>query len=110
MAQGLDLSQELPPRGSAGMLGLDGGLDFLGVILRGLTATGGVLGLGGHRAKASAETGRGIGDPGGNRYLEHGGWSVLSVGRVSNRTQEVHPPRCQEGADFAASTVKSRSP
>ena len=47
VAEGLELVEELRPRRSAGMLGLDGGLDLLGMVVDGLSATVGPLGLGG---------------------------------------------------------------
>ena len=42
VAQGLELVEELLPRRSAGMLGFDGGVDLLGMVVGGLPATAGL--------------------------------------------------------------------
>jgi hypothetical protein len=81
VAEGLELVEELPPRGSAGMLGFDGGVDLLGMVVGGLTTTAGSLGLGGDGAVGSAQAGGRIGDPRRQGYLEHGGWAVLGACR-----------------------------
>jgi hypothetical protein len=56
----------------AGVLGLDGRPDLLGMVVDGLSAAVGSVGL---MSDVAVETGQarcGIGDPGRDRYLEHG--------------------------------------
>ena len=68
----LILLDQLGPRRSPVVRVLDGGLDLLGMIVDGLSATVGDLGLAGDIAISAGQSGRGVGDPGGEGYLEHG--------------------------------------
>src|SRR3954447_20086159 len=79
------------------MLSFHVGADFPGLVVCGLSATAGVLGLGGHIAIAAAETGRGIGDPRGHGYLDHGGWAVLGASGKQTHTGGT-PPALSRGS------------
>ena len=74
----------------SGMLDLDGGLDLLGMVVDGLSAAVGGLSLPGDVTIAAGESRRGVGDPDGQGYLEHGA-GTPECGSRSNPTLKVHP-------------------
>ena len=64
---------------AAAVLGLDGGQDLLGMVIGGLAATAGLLGLLGDGAVGPGEAGGGIGDPANKGYGTHGDGSSWVV-------------------------------
>jgi hypothetical protein len=71
-AEVLSLLDQLGPGRPTLVLGLDGGLDLTGVVIDGLSATVGEVGLVGDMAISAIQAGGGVGDPSRDRYLEHG--------------------------------------
>ena len=59
-------------RRPTGVLGPDSGLDLLSMVVDGLSAAVGGLGLMGDVPIRAGQAGRGVGDPGRDGYLEHG--------------------------------------
>jgi hypothetical protein len=68
----LILFDQLGPRRPPVVRVLDGGLDLLGMIVDRLSAPVGDLGLARDSALRAGQSGRGVGDPGDEGYLEHG--------------------------------------
>src|SRR4051794_23577393 len=63
---------QLGPRRPPVVRALDGGLNLLGMIVDGLSATVGESGLAGDFAVDAGQSRGGVGDPGGEGYHEHG--------------------------------------
>jgi hypothetical protein len=60
------------------------------MVIDGLPATVGGLGLVSDLSMGAGQAGGGVGDPGGNGYLEHG-VKLLGVSLEKNPTHRVHP-------------------
>src|SRR5512135_359408 len=108
LAEALVLLDQFGVRRSAGVLGLDGGLDLLGVVVDGLSATLGRLGLTGDFAVHAGEARGGVGDPGCQGYLEHG-VGLWRVDAVSNPTLQIHPLARSRRFGLAFQSVNLRS-